>query len=234
MRFSTSLSVAILLLCAFAQAREKKEPNPNLVNIRELFIKGNNEAATEARKRLLVPRDKAVTVYCFGLVGNEAMADGTLEISQDTAPDGAVTVSGTITDRAGNLLWSDSKQSHMIPPDISAANMATYHLMYGLKDEMCGVPPLIELSNVRKIYVDSFFREHVNNVTWESGCLRFVKILVDADAELYPASRTTRKGIPILMWVLFDPRNDDEIPGWETEPKSFRGVADLEGAVGCR
>jgi hypothetical protein len=230
MRFSTFLSVALLLLCPFAQARGKKEPNPNLVNIHKLFIKGNNEAATVARKRVLIPRDQATRASCFGLVGNEAMADGTLEISQETAPDGTVTASGTLTDRAGNLLWSDSKQGHifhLINPPISVAESATNSLMYGLEDEICGVPPLIELDKVRKICIAS--PERFKNMTSESGCLTFVNNWVDADAVFTLAGRVQRGK---SVWVLFDPKNNDEIPGWETV--SFKGVADLERAVGCR
>ncbi len=234
MRSSTCLSVALLLLCPFAEAREKKGPNPNLVNIHKLFIKGNNEAATEARKRLLLPRDRVTHVACFELVGNEAMADATLEISQDTAPDGAVTASGTITDRAGNLLRSDSKQgqrTNFILTNLSAAFFSANSLMYGLEDELCGVPALIELSKVRKIYVNvEMDPERLKNVSWESGCLTFVNNSVDADADFTLGGRTGRKGASI--WVLFDPKNNDEIPGWETD--SFQGVADLERAVGCR
>lgn len=101
MRLSTSLSFALLLLCPFAQAREKKEPNPDLANIHKVFIKGNTEAATVARNRNILPlgpggwEEMPASVRrftCFGLVRKEGSADATLEISQDTAPDGMVTV----------------------------------------------------------------------------------------------------------------------------------------------
>ncbi len=234
MRLSTPISVAVLLLSALAAAREKKAPNPNLANIHKLFIKGNNEAATEARKRLLLPRDQATRVNCFGLVGNEATADGTLEISQETAPDSAVTASGTLMDRAGNLLWSNSVQGHDIFHIVGPAGSAANGLMSSLEDEICGVPPIIELSKVRKVYVNSIVmgREHLKNMAWQSSCLTFVEYPADADA-LFPFSGGIgRKGKPI--WVLFDPKNNDRIPGWETGPDSFRSVADLERAVGCR
>jgi hypothetical protein len=245
MRFSIFLSVALLLLCLFAQAREKKDPNPNFANIHKVFIKGNSEAATVARNRNILSlgpggwEETAASVRrftCFGLVRNEGSADATLEISQDTAPDGMVTVSGTITDHAGNLLWSDSKHdlrppSPSIPLPPGGVERVVNFLISGLKDGMCGVPPLIELSKVRKIYVMDLGR--FKNVTWKSGCLTFVENSVDADAEFKPAMpiRLTPKGE--MVWVLFDDRNNDEIPGWETAPELFGGVADLERAVGC-
>lgn len=103
--------------------------------------------------------------------------------------------------------------------------------MSGLKDEICGIPPLIELSKVRKIYVLDL--GGFKNVTWKSGCLTFVENSADADAEFRPAlGKVTPNGG--LVWALFDDGNNDEIPGWETDPESFRGVADLERAVGCR
>lgn len=58
--FWTLLSVVLLLLCSPGLARDKKEPNPNLANIHKVFIKGNNEAGTAARKRFLIPKDRAV------------------------------------------------------------------------------------------------------------------------------------------------------------------------------
>jgi hypothetical protein len=221
--FWTLLSVVLLLLCSPGLARDKKEPNPNLANIHKVFIKGNSEAGTAARKRFLTPKDRAMRgVACFGPVGNEALADGTLEISQDTAPDGKVTVSGTLMDRQGSMLWSDSKRSLGIGDSIiSEAEGATAVLMSGFEDEMCGVPPLIELSKVRKIaispYILSVYPESFKNVTWKSGCITFVAYAVDADALLMP-------DIP-LGWVLFDPKNNDKIPGWQTN--SFRGIAEL-------
>jgi hypothetical protein len=246
MRFSIFLSVAFLLSCLFAQAREKKDPNPNLANIHKVFIKGNSEAATVARNRNILPlgpggwEEIPASVRrftCFGLVRNEGSSDATLEISQDTAPDGMVTVSGTITDHAGNLLWSDSKHdlrppSPSIPLPPGGVERVVNFLMSGLKDEICGIPQLIELSKVRKIYVLDL--GGFKNVTWKSGCLTFVESSTDADAEFKPALPTRVTSTGQLVWVLFDDKSNSEIPGWETNPQSFGGVADLEKAVGCR
>lgn len=225
---SKRMFVALLVLCPLAPAREKKEPNPNLVNIHRVFIKGNSEAATAARKRLLTPRDRVTRIACFGLVGNAAIADGTLEISQETAPDGTVTVSGNLLDHRGNLLWSDSKPSLGRVEIITRTESATNNLMYGFEDEMCGVPPLIELSKVRKIYVSS--PEEFENVIWKSDCLSFVDRPIDADALFMLTGHAGRKAKAIR--ALFDPKNNDYIPGWQTD--SFKSVGDLERAVGCR
>jgi hypothetical protein len=222
-----TLVLVLLAFCWSALAREKREPNPNLANIHKVFIKGNNEAANRARKRMLIPRDRVTRVPCFGLVGNEVVADGTLEISQDTAPDGTVTVSGNLTDHQGNLLWSDSKPSLIRNDIITMAGQATDSLVYGLEDEMCGVAPIIELSKVRKIYVSS--PEEFKNVIWKSDCLSFVERPMDADALFMLTGHVGRKGRAIR--ALFDPKNNDYIPGWQTD--LFQGVAELERAVGC-
>jgi hypothetical protein len=221
----------LLLLCHSALAREKREPNPNLVNIHKVFIKGNSEVAALARKRELTPREQRVNGLCFGLVGSEAPADATLEISQDTASDGTVAASGNLTDRQGNLLWSDSKEERagVIGGEviITAAENASNFLMQAFEDGMCGVPPLIELNRVRKIYVAPDDRP--KGMTLRSSCITFVERTIDADALLEFGGRFARKGGPTR--VLFDPKNNDEIPGWETG--SFPSVADLERALGC-
>jgi hypothetical protein len=201
-----------------------------MVNIHKVFIKGNNEAATAARNRE-IPKDTDMRIACFGLVANEALADATLEISQDTAPNGRVTASGTLTDHAGNLVWSESKQSFGIShlTGESEARDASQSLMYVFEDEMCGIPPLIELSKVRKIYVGPSDRATFKAVNWASSCLTFVERPVQADAVFMPHGIRGLKGRQVC--ALFDGKNNDFIPGWETV--SLKDIGSLERAVGC-
>jgi hypothetical protein len=230
MRFSISLSVALLLLYPFAQAQEKKEPNPNLVNIHKLFIKGNNEAATVARKILIerAKNDKANSApLCFELMGNEKAADATLELSQEVTGDSsAATVSATLSDKDGNLLWSDSKEGKRSTitfggfAPLTAAESGTAKLLSGLMKETCEAGPTIELNKVRKIQVIG------KKGTWKSDCLTFVEKYGEADALLL-----TEIGGGNLIWVLSDPKNQERIPGWSSD--SFPDVKKLEEAVSC-
>jgi hypothetical protein len=192
---------------------QNAKPKPGLAGIHKVFIKGNNEAATTARDGL-IKRAESGGASCLGLLANEGTADGTLEISQETAPDGTVTVSGNLADHEGNVLWSDSK--HALGPAGAAA-----FLLVSLLNQAC--PPR-SLSNVRKIQVVD--PGHLKKGVWISDCLTFVEKSADADAVLLPKESGGK-----MMWALLDPRGSTWIPGWETD--SFPDVKELEKAVGC-
>ena len=73
-----------------------------------IFVKGNNEVAVNLRRKL-IPSE------CFLVVQNPKYADAILDVEQELEASGAQGSwtsygSGTLTDKAGNLLWADSKQ----------------------------------------------------------------------------------------------------------------------------
>jgi hypothetical protein len=234
MRFSICLLVALSVLCSWAQAQEKKEASPDLANIHRVFVKGNNESATFARKTLIERAKNAKgnsAPPCFELIGNEKAADATLELSQEVTGDGsAATVSAALTDKDGNVVWSDSKEgkgstiSFAGLAPLTAAESGTVLLLTGLIKEACEAGPTIELSKVRKILVTD--PGHLKKGTWKSDCLTFVERFGEADAVLLP--RNSSEG---LIWGLLDPKSKEWISGWQTD--SFPGVKELEEAVGC-
>jgi len=147
------------MLTAGAETTSPPEPgpqaavNPRLAKIHRLFIKGNNEAAISQRK-LLLERAKNIgtleslrglkpgALQCFALAANEKATDGVLETSQETAPDGGVTVSSTLADPEGNVLWSDSELDAKRPDYLnfipqSQAGLAARTLMVRLMKQAC-------------------------------------------------------------------------------------------------
>jgi hypothetical protein len=233
---------------SLAGGQEANKVNPELAKIRRLFIKGNSEAATFARKS---GPNQRYGDRCFKLVGNEKAADGTLELSQEVVRDGAAaTVSGTIMDKDGNLIWSDSEHGEGVL--FTPAGDAAVSLMGRVIREACGPVPPIQLGKVRRIYLidpdhlDAADREQwgryfeasprkelrqqtkavQQTAAWKSDCLTFVRSTADADAILLPDNSG-----PALRWALLDWQSNSFIPGWSTD--SFPDVKKLEEAVGC-
>jgi hypothetical protein len=121
------LVIACISLAAPAWARRHKE-DPAVAVIHKLYVKGNNEAASNMRKILGGKTGRLDNLMsghgnqggCFQLVGNETAADGVLEVAEERTSGGveklfgsnnaSTVVSATLSDRQGNLVWSDSKQ----------------------------------------------------------------------------------------------------------------------------
>ena len=93
----------------------------SITDVRTIFISGNNEAAANARNDLLKIASEHPDNACFRLSGVPKLADATLDISERDTAGGSggifggtnletTVASGTLTDAAGDLLWSNSKQ----------------------------------------------------------------------------------------------------------------------------
>lgn len=122
------LLVACLSLAVPAVARKHQKEDPAVAAIHKLYVKGNNEAASNMRKILMGRTGKMNNLMsghgdqggCFQIVGNESVADGTLEVAEERTSGGlegffgtnnaSTVVSATLSDKQGNLVWSDSKQ----------------------------------------------------------------------------------------------------------------------------
>jgi hypothetical protein len=93
----------------------------SITDVRTILIDGNNEAASNARNDLLKIASKHPNRACFKPVGVRRAADAILEIAESDTAGGSggifggtnletTVASGTLTDAAGDLLWSNSKQ----------------------------------------------------------------------------------------------------------------------------
>lgn len=93
----------------------------SITDVRTILIDGNNEAASNARNDLLKIASKHPNRACFKPVGIRKAADAILEIAESDTAGGSggifggtnletTVASGTLTDAAGDLLWSNSKQ----------------------------------------------------------------------------------------------------------------------------
>lgn len=116
--------LAAMLTAAAPQPAPSVMPTPAIKSIRDvhtILIEGNNEAASNARNDLLKIASKYSKRACFTLTGVRQSADAILEISESDTAGGSggifggtnletTVASGTLTDAAGDLLWSNSKQ----------------------------------------------------------------------------------------------------------------------------
>jgi hypothetical protein len=99
----------ILILCFIVPlgAREKREPDLHLQAIHSVFVKGNNEAAIKAREGL-------ERWTCYSPASDCDKADAVLEIEQQMSVNRSILsssieramVSATLTNKAGDLIWS--------------------------------------------------------------------------------------------------------------------------------
>jgi hypothetical protein len=129
------VSNAVLDAMLKGEAPEAVPASPNtpssatvrsLGNIYTIFIAGNNEAASNARNDLLKITMQRPNEACFKLIASPKLADATLDIAENDTAGGSgsalgrgmfggtsletTVVSGTLSDAAGDLLWSDAKQ----------------------------------------------------------------------------------------------------------------------------
>ncbi|MBI4166718.1 MAG: hypothetical protein HY508_13390 [Acidobacteria bacterium] len=105
-RFWTVLVVSTMLT---VPAWSKSKPDPRLREVKSIFVKGNSQAAEKAREKL----DEGKT--CFSLATKADDADAVLEIGDSATADPGVlgsfggrhnVVSGTVTLKSGDLVWS--------------------------------------------------------------------------------------------------------------------------------
>lgn len=108
-------AVLALALCTVPLVAGKKERKkvPELAKVNTLFVAGNSQAADKARE--MVRESKT----CFALALKRGEADAVLELNDSsTASTGLMgglgqkhsTVSGTVTLKTGELIWSDSQR----------------------------------------------------------------------------------------------------------------------------
>jgi hypothetical protein len=121
-------------LIAMGTAFSTKKANPALASVHGVFVKGNNEAASNLRNKMMKEAEEGKG--CFTVVGREGDADAVLEVNQEMTGHGmegnTVVVSGTMTAKDGKLLWSDSKQGASGMVHTGAGN-AAQNLLYSLQ-----------------------------------------------------------------------------------------------------
>lgn len=139
-----SLFVTVALLAAAAAGQTKPNPLTGLAAVHSIFVKGNSESATWIRREL-VRQAKVFPKHhreiCLSLADNPKKADAVLDINEafkaaGILSDPGVTASGTLTDAAGDLLWSDAKggSSGFIH---SGAGGASQFLLLSLEKRVC-------------------------------------------------------------------------------------------------
>ena len=125
----------LLLLASLAFGKEK--PDPRLKDIHSLFVSGNNQAAEQVRKEMQKDSDKGKG--CFVLATNPKDADATLDLASDASHGDLARdwiVSGTLTTKAGDQLWSHSERFSDAP--FTSGGKTAGKLLYSrLKLEAC-------------------------------------------------------------------------------------------------
>ncbi|MGO8818291.1 MAG: hypothetical protein ACLQVG_26910 [Terriglobia bacterium] len=125
MKRSALVLFAISFVCTSSMGKDQKGPDPALANIHKVFVKGNSEAAVRVRMVLnRVGKSGPNKSGCLELVSNAADADGVLEIEERAEPRNpndvlpglnSNHVSGTLTDKQGNVIWSGVKAGNNMP-----------------------------------------------------------------------------------------------------------------------
>lgn len=150
-----SVYVAIVLILgillsanAFTTPRHHKgKIDPALAKIHKIYVKGNNEVAVDLRQDIIKDHQKYGANACFAAVGNAKLADGVLEVSshEETATlsslmggsGGAMAATGTLSDKQGNLIWSQSAHGHNGIARLSAKG-AAWGILQHLYEQACG------------------------------------------------------------------------------------------------
>jgi len=96
------VAITIVLVAREVLAKQRPASDPRMRQIRTVFIKGNNEAAVNARKEL-------EWWTCYQLANSETKADAVLEVASD--PSHREAVNFTLTTAGGDLIWSWTSQS---------------------------------------------------------------------------------------------------------------------------
>ena len=134
------LVVLVVLLVSMAFGRGKPQSDPRLKEVRSIFVAGNNQAAEKAREEMRNDADRGKS--CFSLATNPKDADAVLELGTDTARDSellgtrAWIVSGTLTLKSGDLIWSHSER-FSDAPFMSGGKTAGKLVYLDLRHEAC-------------------------------------------------------------------------------------------------
>jgi hypothetical protein len=113
MKSKLMLFLLLPLVCA-AFARSRPPSDPRLKDVHSIFIAGNNQAAQSARQEMRKDADKGKG--CFALASNPNDADAVLAMDSDSARNSGLLdtrdfiVSGTLTLKSGDLIWSNSER----------------------------------------------------------------------------------------------------------------------------
>jgi len=105
----------LLILCALVSIASAQSKQERFKAIHMIFVEGNNVGAEGLRDEL----EKGKS--CFQLATNKSDADAVLEVKTDSAmTTGGLgvrdyVVSGNLTDKQGNLLWSRSMRGEDSP-----------------------------------------------------------------------------------------------------------------------
>lgn len=131
MRIDLSVVLTILILSSTIFAKQK--PVPELQTVTTIFVSGTNEAADELRDRL---RDNKT---CLQLATKADDAEATLEVKAEGLSNGGEynrilgsgtwVVSGTVTLKSGDQVWSKSERYSDTPFGHSGAKAAAKLLL---------------------------------------------------------------------------------------------------------
>lgn len=123
----------------------KDAPDARLQSLRSVFVSGNNQGAEQVREDL--KKDAEKSKGCLTLATNQKDADGTLDIQTDgnSSMGGGMgslggrnwIVSGTVTLKSGDLVWSHSERFSDTPLK-SGAKTAGKLVYSKLRKAACG------------------------------------------------------------------------------------------------
>lgn len=137
----------ILLLVLVSVAFAKTDPDPHFKDIHSIFVSGNNQAAEQVQAEL--EKDTAKGKGCFVLATNPKEADASLALATDSNSQGQGLgspgsfggrnwiVSGTLTTKNGDQLWSHSER-FSDAPFRSGGKVAGKLVYLRLRREACG------------------------------------------------------------------------------------------------
>lgn len=137
----TASMVLALLLVTVAFARGRPQTDPRLKDVHSIFIAGNNQAAEKAREEMRKDADRGKS--CLSIASNPKDADAVFDLGTDTALNSALLrtrdwiVSGTLTLKSGDLIWSHSER-FSDAPFTSGGKTAGKLLYLVLRHEACG------------------------------------------------------------------------------------------------
>jgi len=103
------VALAIAVLAACPVVGKPKNLDPRIKDVRKVFVKGTNEAERA--------REELTKNGCLSLAGSAESADAVMEVNADAVSQGGILgnagarnwiVSGTLTVKSGDLIWSKS------------------------------------------------------------------------------------------------------------------------------
>lgn len=133
--------VVFLVTVSMAAKKEPKMPDPVLCGIKTVFINGNNQSANVIRKDW--ERWTGIAV-----VNSADVADAVLDVDQQQltvenwhhALETEYTVSVLLKDKAGKLLWSDSRKNLIgtVFSESNSSDAARFVVQDFWKESACG------------------------------------------------------------------------------------------------